>query len=350
MDIPHFRNSITNALALILLMTSGYATAHLINPYKNRTIQDSKALVGRLFDDVHEEITQIALACSKLHQTETLNRLTCSRGVGRLKHPKGNIHDSLVWGVWWNDDPNQLLITGRAVKFVAWMNDADKIAKSHENWHGERRTLNATYNMTYRGHYGDLQFIHGMASRDGESPDATRSAILAYAQFAFEVATGRQDLETTMSQVSPATLRPYFVNQSGWTINYFFAPKARLPAPGHIRNMAKGSLLHMVQDSYSESHTTRSLGGSDACRSGGIVEFHSYVNQDSKVHERKDLREAWIKAPFSEDQNPLNASATLLHFIDRKAEWREVHDYLNSVVFCVVPGARPASPGAITAG
>jgi hypothetical protein len=61
-------------------------------------------------------------------------------------------------------------------------------------------------------------------------------------------------------------------------------PKLRL----WIKQVALGSLLHMVEDSFAKGHAERAVNGESCAAAGSslgagrIREFHSYVNQDSK--------------------------------------------------------------------
>jgi hypothetical protein len=49
--------------------------------------------------------------------------------------------------------------------------------------------------------------------------------------------------------------------KTGWSINYLFAPKFTL-GKATIKQVALGSMLLVVQDSYSRAHAARSYGAS----------------------------------------------------------------------------------------
>ncbi|TWT23659.1 hypothetical protein FQY83_03295 [Luteimonas marina] len=327
------------------LLLLGNTAAHEINPLHEKYTQNSNTPFGRAFDAVHEEITQLARACQLAHPGPVQAPLVCTDRNTRDQEARGNKYDSLVRGVWWNDDPNQLLFAVRQGKFWAWMRDARRIATTNHNWKGKPAAIDGTYYMAYRSHYGDLQFLHAMASRNGEPARDTQQSILLWAEFAYAVATGRVDLETKMDRVPPSDLQPYFRNQGGWTVNYLFAPRYRLKSASHIRSMAAGSLLHMVQDSYSAAHADRAFEASDRCPTGSVLEFHSYTHQRPDLHQAVDRRTAWQARTFTTAQDPVNVSATLLAYIAQRADWNVVRDYLQGTVFCIDEGAREAGPG-----
>ncbi|WP_152984369.1 hypothetical protein [Stenotrophomonas terrae] len=331
------------------LFVCGNAAAYKINPLQNKYRQDSRTILRKASEPIHEEVTQLARACQQANAGPVLAALVCNDRSTPSKEPGGNKYDSLIRGVWWNDDPNQLLFALRQAEFAAWMDDAKRIAVTGVNWKGRKATIGPDYNMTYRGHYGDLQFIHAMASEDGEPAQVTQQNILDWAEFAFAVATGRLDPETKMNQAGPTRLQEYFEQQSGWTVNYLFAPKYRLKNAQYTRNMAAGSLLHMVQDSYAAAHSRRDFGATARCPAGRVVQFYSYINQSPELHADEDGRIAWQTGEFTGAQDPVNVSATLLAHIQQKTDWTTVRDYLRDIVFCVDDDVQDAGPGEFAA-
>ncbi len=333
------------AFVVACVLAGSPAAAHNINPLQDKYRQDSETPFHRIAEPVHEEITQLARACLQAHPGPVAGPLICTDRTERSVEPRGNKYDSLIRGVWWNDDPNQLLFALRQGRFLSWMHDARLIATTDRNWLGKKAAIGPHYYMTYRSHYGDLQFLHAMASVDGEPAVTTRHRALLWAEFAYRVATGRLDPETTMNEIAPAELRAHFEHQSGWTIHYLFAPEYQLKGNAHKRMMAAGSLLHMVQDSYSAAHATRTFEPSPRCPNGGIRQFHSYTCQDPDAHKRQDLRSAWQQRGFTPTQDPVNVSATLLGYIRQETDWNVVRDYLEGTVFCLAEDARDATSG-----
>ena len=200
--------------------------------------------------------------------------------------------------------------------------------------------------MNYRGHYGDLQFIHGMASRNEEDPATTRDNMLVWAEFAYAVATRQIDPDTTLDRVPTPGFRRHFAKQPGWAISYLLGPRYLLrQQPDHFQQMALGSLLHMVQDSYSAAHAERAFDASPRCPNGRVRQFYSYVDQDSDKHGTADTRAGWQARTFTAAQDPVNVSATLIRFARERTAWPVVRSYLQDTVFCLDADAQASGPG-----
>jgi hypothetical protein len=338
------RSRLVLAVALISLCTP--VAAHKINPLANKYHQHQDGSVWeRVAEPVHEEITLRARACADEANGPVQTPLVCTTADAPAGNPDGNKYDSLIRGVWWNDDPNQLLFAGYQAKWLAWMNDGEKIAKHGVNYLGKPATITADYYMTYRSHFGDLQFLHAMASKDGEDPATTQNNILSWAEFAYSVATRAIDASTTLDHVQTPGFQNYFAKQPGWSVRYLLGPRYLLTHPDHFQQMALGSLLHMVQDSYSAAHTERAFDASPRCPNGRVHEFYSYVGQDPDKHGTADTRAGWQERQFTAAQDPVNVSATLIRFARQRTAWPVVRSYLQETVFCVDADAQVSSAG-----
>lgn len=332
------------ALAMLASCVTTAAIAHEINPLEDKYQQHGASVLQRITEPVHEEITHLARACAANAVPGAAGPLSCE-GTAVPAPATGHKYDSLIRGVWWNDDPNQLLFAGTHAHWLAWLKDADHIAKKQRNLKGREAKITPGYYLHYRSHYGDLQFLHAMAAAPKDDPAMTRGHLIDWARFAYGVATGEIDPELTMERLDTPIARSHFKQQPGWTVNYLFAHRYRLTQPNYARDMALGSLLHLVQDSYSEAHTRRSFEPSDRCPAGRVLEFHSYTPQNPDKHGGADSRAAWSARPFTAAQNPVNASATLIHFARSGADWGTVEQYLTGTVFCLDSDAQPASGG-----
>jgi hypothetical protein len=341
----------TLILALVLSCASAVASAHQINPLANKYRQHPAPTVWhQITEPVHEDVTQIARACAANASDSVEIPIVCPPDTVPASLPEGNKYDSLVRGVWWNDDPNQYLFAGWQAKWLIWMEDAESIAKNGVNLRRRKAVIDRSYVMTYRSHYGDLQFLHAMASLEGESAEVTRDNVLDWAEFAYAVATGRIDPQSTFETVDLAFVRRHFDHRPGWSVAYLFAPKYRLRREAHYRDMALGALLHTVQDSYSDPHAARRFDASPDCARGGVARFHFYGGQDSKKHKRADTLAAFKARQdeaFTDSQNPVNVSATLIRYATNDVGWPVVRDYLETTVFCIdrdAPGADAGDP------
>jgi hypothetical protein len=245
-------------------------------------------------DPVHEEITNRIYGCN--------GGSNICGGLDATKAPA-----AVLAGVRWNDDPpfrlspsaakNTSCKTQYTVRFQTqprcWFTlfkDANRRAAAGEFFDAESRSA-----MLYRTHFGDLQYLHAMASRNGEDPAATRERIIAWFAFSWSVAIGEQDIATELRESQIPAIKDAFGNTE-WTAQELWT----LGSPGlrrYIRDVAFGSLLHTLQDSFAEGHADRGmpdpknrceLGNRGSNAPGVIREFHAYGLQDHKLHSESD--------------------------------------------------------------
>jgi len=99
-----------------------------------------------------------------------------------------------------------------------------------------------------------------------------------------------------------------------------------------------GKMLHMVQDSYSASHTIRD-------KAGHLEQFQGYDAQDSHAHGDADKlgkgMHSFLDIPGA--RGALKASTKLLELYARKAPFSEVETYLRHEVYSMAP-ARANEP------
>jgi hypothetical protein len=323
------------------------AVAYEINPLEDKYKYDgANAELRWIADAVHEELTLRARACAMATPAGPPEALRCPTSEAAPPgNPHGHKHDSLVRGVWWNDDPNQLLFAFHEAKWLAWMKDGETIAKNGHNLRGVKTKITKDYYMNYRSHYGDLQFLHAMASADDVDPKTTQQNILTWAEFAYSVAIGKFDPELPLGRVESSGFNQFFRHRPGWSVSYLFGPRYVLKDRDHIPQMALGSLLHVVQDSYSEAHAKRVFLESPKCKSGRVLRFNSYVNQAVNRHRATDIHSAWSAQSFGDAQGPVEVSAAIFKLVQSRAQWPAVRDYLEHHVFCLDDDAELSSDG-----
>ena len=120
-----------------------------------------------------------------------------------------------------------------------------------------------------------------------------------WAEFAWRVAEGKYKLETTLKSVEIPMWQDHFAN--GQNVQDLLTLGRPWLRP-HIGEVAFGSLLHVVQDSFAKGHVTRRepVAGTRCAAGiapafGAILEFHSYANQDHQRHKDADSVEAWLR-------------------------------------------------------
>lgn len=332
----------------LLLMTTALiapvaAAAYQLNPLKDRHRGGQLSGFGRGVDSVHEDITHAAIRCARAAGAADPvgAKPICREPVRhRTRADEGNIRNPLIVGLWWNDDPRQFLFGKAVINAALQWSDAQHSARLARRSGGRHRHP-AMQKLLYRSHFGDLQFLHAMAARDGEPPALTQQRILAWFAFAYSVATGAMSPDTRLGQLAPP-LRDSFAADWSWTVEQLFKPRSgmkHLP----LGELALGTMLHVAQDSYSSSHATRNMAPSPACAAGSVTGFHFFLGQDTAQHRAADSRAALhhdTAARFTALQNPVEASARLILLTRRRADWATVVEpYLRSTLFCLDPSA-----------
>lgn len=307
--------------------------------------------IHKIGTPVHEEITNRVLGCEG-------DADVC----GAPEYDPNYAY--VLAGVRWNDDPPfrfekghgnfggcEAGATVRLVTFPrCWANvfkDGEKRAEQAEKLDANSAPL------LVRSHFGDMQFLHSMASRNQESPSETRARILAWAEFTWRVGLGEFPLATRVRDVPIQGFVQLFGNK-GWSIQDLFAlgnPHVRKPE--YMAELAFGSLLHVVEDSFAGGHVERAApdalancaGTASAHKMPGkIIEFHSYSQQDAGKHGDADKRQAFSTHWSSDKPNVIDVGQTLYSYFTRKASWQEVQPYV-ACIFTFDNEARPASAG-----
>jgi hypothetical protein len=311
------------------------AAAWEINPTENRYKQGQTPGVVP-FDPLHETITWNALDCA-LDDTlaRDLDGLKACLPLSFADRPEepGNDDSALIRGVWWNDDPEQMLNSVNYPRFAVNMARAERDSRTPGKINGGSR-------MQYRSHYGDLQFLHAMAAADGEPAAETRRKVLDWMEFAYGVASGAIDPSAPLGTIELAMPREFFAGQAEWTVARLFNPRESL-GEGTLPEHALGSMLHVIEDSFAAGHTGRNTAASAICPFGTVWQFRAYQSEDSDKHSVADGRAALETA----DPRLVSVAARLIELQRAGAPWEsEVKPFLEAV-FCLDDLSLPAGPG-----
>ncbi|MDM5179794.1 hypothetical protein PO883_21620 [Massilia sp. DJPM01] len=315
-------------------------------------ILSSVALRGihQLGEPVHEEITNRILGCNG--------------DADMCGDPDLDPDNAYVLaGVRWNDDPPFRFEkghgdfggceSGATVRLVTFPQCWGNVFKDGERKAHAGRALTAeTAPLLTRSHFGDMQYLHAMASNDNETAAVVRQRILSWAEFTWRVGAGEFPNAMLVKDVPIEAISRDF-RTKGWSIQDLFAlgnPYVRKPE--NMSKLAFGSFLHMLQDSFADGHAERgSTDGMTTCgptlplkSPGQIVEFHSYVHQDSKKHGEDDSRIAFSTSWNARSPNVVDVGRVFNEYFLRKASWAEVKPYVECV-FAIHPDARNSSPG-----
>ena len=308
--------------------------------------------IPKIGKPVHEDITRRVLRCPIIEPNETRRATGCE--------PDTRDHEA---GVRWNDDPGFKFLPGRGKYFGCRAGKTVRAVTQPWCWarvfrHGENaaargvRLTGRNGNLLVRSHFGDLQFPHAMALEDGESPEQTWRAIMAWMEFTWRTATGDDGFESRrlVNELPIDGFAERFRYNPGWRIQDLFAlDNTGAHRAKVIQRIAFGSLLHVVQDSFAAGHVDRAPPTPGATCAGWralgeIREFHSYSRQDSHKHGLADTPAALHEHEASTSPNVIDVVRTLGILWRSQVPWEQARPYL-ACVFALAHDARPSSPG-----
>ena len=297
---------------------------------------------------------------SPVHEKMTVQSINLS-GV----HPRQytvSYDEAYIHGVFWSDDPDDLLCPECSasnvrnfdrrwgLSFAARFEQAKKRARESSSGPGHFFVIGE--GLLERSHFGDLQFLHAMAARDGELASETQRKILKWAEFAYKVAVGEISQKVPIAKIPIVEIRDLLAAEpalEGRTIEQMFR------GPRLAKRVAIGTLLHMIQDSYAGGHAEREQVDSGDAKSGvfargKIRRFHSYANQDPTLHGNDDAWPRGLSSPSPDtSDNPISVGARILRFMYADAgdgaPWKQVETYLRNVVFAITDPNAVAGPG-----
>lgn len=307
--------------------------------------------VGIIGHSVHEEITNRILGCEG-------DADICGSPEYEPEYAY------FLAGVRWNDDPPFRFSSGQGNFSGCTIAQTVRLVTQPQCWvstfkDGEKRAAEGTAlngsnaTLLVRSHFGDMQFLHSMATTDGDSAENTRERILVWSEFSWRGSLGEYDLEASVATADLPGFADLFKFNREWRIQDLYAlGNPHIRSKESMRKVAFGSLLHIVEDSFAKGHVERRdpIAG-QTCASapefqqpGKIIEFHSYSKQDSSKHGHSDAREAFSAHWSADRPGVIDVGRVLNSFYKRQSPWSEVKPYLECV-FALDSQVRPASAG-----
>ncbi|HYE29124.1 MAG TPA: hypothetical protein VEA61_12970 [Allosphingosinicella sp.] len=332
-------------------------------------------------DDVHESITRLAEQClPPLGAPRPTRCWTRDRAIADLATSEaGESYSPRELAARWPDDPTRQSAIHTSPKLGYMLKFGCK--KRAEGGPSIEKI-----GLTCSSHFGRLQFMHAMAGPDDRSARDTYDRIIAWARFAYRVASREQDLTQNYCKafddpkLSPALRKAFqmedrsfcskrtrwlFWSYPAWTVRTLFTLTCSNPlqsktcredetdqADEQARLAATGALLHLVQDSFSQAHAHRSVDGSVDERgpfSSRVVcrfptDYFDYSVQtdglSEKIHQAADkppqqIDDTCRDRPQTDDV--VTASAAVLWHLAEKKPADTFVQYLTERVF----GPRP---------
>lgn len=276
---------------------------------------------------------------SAVHERITTQALDQARRVLQLPIPGDDAslrqqYRHYVQGSFWNDDPENIVFSDGPTAY----------GNNIPQWFTtllQKDLAKDRYPLLIRSHYGDLQFFHSMACTDGEQPTDTLAKILSWAKFTYAVGTRPELIDAPMSIMTGHDVGEVgrFFQDSEHTVRTLFCHNiAEEFDCTSVQQRAIGSLLHMIQDSFVDSHVDRN----SVCQ---IVEFHCYTHQNQMKHAEQDglINNNIDDTPSA--RQAVSCSQAVLQLLFQHAKWSAVEDLLREEVFVLASDVRPASPG-----
>lgn len=332
---------------------------------------------------IHEAMTRLAIRCARAAADQP--PADCRGYHGRIDNIAGfpgswfANFSKLEESVRWPDDPLRQLKSP-----IAWAGFLTSVGYSCDAAQGGEEVLALhRRGLLCSSHYGRLQYLHSMASSRAEAgePATTKRKMLDWADLTYGVASGRINLDQSYCayfQANRSSISddlapkdfPFCDAQpdgsgrytEGWKLGTLFSLKCWIPGGrgctefvgekgGRLaRRAATGALLHMIQDSYSQSHAARGPALADGSYEP-IVEcalpskFYYFNDQSKAGHGEADkppsLSERCITGAKVDDA--ITASAVILWHLERNSDPNVVRQYLEQRVFGPVETASLSS-------
>ncbi|MCU9922670.1 hypothetical protein [Aeromonas caviae] len=351
-------NTTMKAILLFITLNANFSYAFKLDPSSKPA--PSNLYVKKFFAPIHENLTVYAINSAKISE--------------QLKNDKTFLSE-IIKGVRWNDDPLNMA-RKRPQDFYIYYKDSCWKANG----------IDPSWDMLYRTHCGDMQFLHAMASKKNEAAGNTSELMLMWAEFSYRVAAGDIDKDLHFRSVGTklerrsAKLFNYIMTYNGrvrmeWQPEFLFtldctrelspsvifsggrATKSKCKdnnnkfSPETIQNIALGSLLHLLQDSFSGSHVLRegnTIGISQISGAGKIIRFGLYNVQDESSHGKADVN---IEDKYEHKELSLiDISAKLIELTihqrtSGKNNWNEAEELLKMVFEVNNPNEKPDAIG-----
>ena len=304
---------------------------------------------------IHEQLSLAALRCSTKTQSDADINCDWPDLEKYISYELPRLSDgdwALVRGTEWPDNPLRT-----ATSTDGFLSFAVQMAM------GCAKHKFPTGGLVCKSHYNDMQFVHAMATRVGETAEITQALILEWIHLLYAAILDPAILDKTLGTlvvppafehiqgaVAPATDRE--VDMPSWLawslfsyirVDYVFdgpdGKSSRHPdLRDHPSEFLLGVMLHTIQDSYSSAHNQSGTPAQNGARvtCDKIVQFYTCPGQSGKKHGKADKRPELAEScrkPGRPIDDPVTAGARIIRFARSAAPWADVQEYLMHRVF-----------------
>lgn len=262
----------------------------------------------------------------------------------------------IIFGTWWNDDP-LMLMWGQGLDLVNGMRSMEKFFKLETRYPGSLKnlTIEKGRSLGWHSHFGRLQHLHFMTDLPTsvefrqQRLKSTTDKALQWMQFAFKVASQSEgfmpsdplDAVAAEKLGVPSVALNFGVNEANVKVRTLFARSGVAGRDARTADVALGSMLHIIQDSFSPAHSCRVPGTIEGEPAAVLRDVYNYDGQDDKTHKELDGFPDWLKhyAKTGEHQyanDPIAVGAWLIEAVDRRLAWDQVEAHLRATIFMAV--------------
>ena len=199
---------------------------------------------------VHESMTLAALI-----QSGKIDPKTTYQGVvGRWRWVDQPEIFEFFRGVIWNDDPACHLF-----------NDSPSNNGNYAigiDWYGDylMKWKLLSDNITWRSHFGDLQFLHAMGTEKGEKAEKTRDRIMRWLEVMYKLGIGEDVFEYDQLDKHFPELFNNSTTPKGYdSLRALLVGNTPSYEKVNLSRRSLGSCFHTIQDSYALGHCRRHL-------------------------------------------------------------------------------------------
>lgn len=306
-----------------------------------------------------------------IHENVTIKVLRTAKIPDSLKNDTVFLSE-VVKGVRWNDNPLDA-DNERPLETIMYFKESCRKLKSSKT--------DARYDLLYRSHCGDMQFLHAMASKKTENAGATSELINMWAEFSYKVAAGDISKDILFENVGnklekrSAELFNIKITDNGrrrmeWQPEWLFTfecnrnistptkkggkttlkckDKDNQFSEETIQNIALGSLLHMLQDSFSASHVLREISIVDASqtsKAGRVKQFGMYNDQNANSHSTEDLKIEKHQELLLNDLSARLIELVINQRVSGQDNWSEAKQVINEAFDIINTSEKPGAIG-----
>lgn len=332
------------------------------NAHGNRLSLCPSAPQRYRYGAVHEHMTSFSV--SKYRKTQHWLAEPDRPGVFRyLVEPRwSNGSDrthrtrDIIFGTWWNDDP-LMLMWGQGWDLINGMRSMEKFFERATRYPGSLKnlTVDKKQSLGWHTHFGRLQHLHFMTDLPMSSEfrekrlKSTTDRALQWMQFAFKVAKQSDGFRpadpldpVTVDELElPSLALNFGVKESNVKVRTLFARSGVAGRDARTADVALGSMLHILQDSFSPAHTCRVLGTIEGKPAAILRDVYNYDGQDQKNHKELDGFPGWLRhyAKTGEHEyanDPIAVGAWVIYAVDRGLSWDKVEEHLRATIFKTV--------------